>query len=68
MNRYEDERRPNIEPPQNRETRGDSRLAFLLATVLCVSAGLTGLSTGNPAGGYVAFGIGALSAIGAIRS
>lgn len=59
--------RPNIESPQNHETRGDSKLAFLLATVICVSAGLTGLSIGNP-GGYVALGMGALSAIGAIRS
>jgi hypothetical protein len=65
MSSPEDRRRPSIEPSRNHETE-DNRLAFLIAAALCVSAGLTGLSTGNPIGGYVALGMGALSAIGAI--
>jgi hypothetical protein len=67
MSIAEDKRQPVIEPPRNPENGNDSKLAFFLATALCISAGITGLSTGN-AGGFVALGIGALSAIGAVRS
>lgn len=63
----ENRRQPRIEPAPSSDAQGDIRLAFFIAAAMCIASAITGLRDGNM-GGFVALGMGAISAIVSLRA